>query len=255
MGQGLGHRNKQVVEAARLHRKRHRRASGLTLIEGPSLLEEALAGGIAPVQVFALADDATTYELMGASDLDVTVVEEEALSRLAGTKTPRGPVAVIEIPPDGTPRRHNLLVSWGVSDPGNVGTLIRVAAAFDWDFGHVEGSADPWSPKTLRAGAGAHFRVSIALVRSLDHLSDAGFETLASVVSGGEAPSAFGDTARLALLIGEEAAGLPPSVVESADRSVTIPMPGGFDSLNAAVAAGVLVYALSNSSGSDRGGV
>lgn len=255
MGQALGHRNGQVIEAARLHRPRHRRATGHTLIEGPGLLEEALAGGITPIQVFALENDSTTSELMRDSDPDVTMVDEAALRRLAGTKTPRGPVAVIEIPPPANWTSENLLVSWGVSDPGNVGTLIRVAAAFDWGFAHFEGSADPWSPKTLRAGAGAHFRVAIAPVRSLSELSDAGFQTVASVVSGGEAPSSFGGSARLALLIGEEAAGLPPPIVEAADRSVTIPMPGGFESLNAAVAAGVLVYALSNTSGDDHGGV
>jgi RNA methyltransferase, TrmH family len=255
MVQALGPRNTRVVEAARLHRSRHRRANGLTLIEGPNLLEEALGAGTSPIEVFALESDARTADLLAVTHSEAVVVDEAALARLAGTKTPRGPVAIIEVPASQTWVRPNVLVSWGVSDPGNVGALIRVAAAFGWDFGHGSGSADPWSPKTLRAGAGAHFRLAIGEVASLETLSSTGYTTLASVVTEGVDPSSVGPIERLALLIGEEANGLPQTVLDSADRLVTIPMPGGFESLNAAVAAGVLVHALTNSGGMGRAGV
>ena len=136
------------------------------------------------------------------------------------------------------------LVSWGVSDPGNVGTLVRTAAAFGWAFGFTPGTADPWSPKVLRAGAGAQFRAWPIPVSTVDALTGAGYDAVAMVVEGGQPVDRLG-TGRYAVLVGEEAAGLPHDVVEQAATRVTIPMPGGTESLNAAVAAAIVVYELS----------
>jgi TrmH family RNA methyltransferase len=240
----LGHRNKLVVEAASLHRVRERRKTGLTLLEGPHLLVEALQSGVVPVRVFALADDADAASLAGHNRIDLVVVDEPALRRLAGTETPRGPVAMIQVPPAKPPVGTGMIVSWGVSDPGNVGTMIRTAAAFGWDFGHAYGTADPWSPKVLRSGAGSHFRLTVAPVTSLGDLEGWGFSTAATVVSGGHDPALL-DAGRYALLVGAEATGLPPEVIEAASLELTIPMPGGTESLNAAVAAAIVTYELS----------
>jgi RNA methyltransferase, TrmH family len=239
-----GHRNKLVVEAASLHRARERRETGLTLLEGPHLLAEALLSGVIPVRVFALAEDADTANLARQNMIALQLVDKPALRRIAGTETPRGPVAVIQAPPTKPPLGAGMIVSWGVSDPGNVGTMIRTAAAFGWDFGHATGTADPWSPKVLRSGAGSHFRLTIAPVASLRDLEGWGFSTAATVVSGGRDPALL-DAGRYALLVGAEAAGLPPGVIEGASVKLTIPMPGGTESLNAAVAAAILTYELS----------
>ena len=234
-------KNPLVVEAARLHRARERKQTGTTLIEGPHLLEEAIQAGADIRCVFALAHDADTVDLAGHFGIDPVLVDEPALKRLAGTETPRGPIAVVAIPDEIDPIEQNLLVSWGVSDPGNVGTMIRTARAFGWAFGFAEGTADPWSPKVLRSAAGSQFGTSIHSVSDLNRLVSSGYEPVATVVRDGEDPSALGE-GRYALLIGEEAAGLPDDVVAACERSVTIPMPGGADSLNAAVAAGIIVY-------------
>jgi TrmH family RNA methyltransferase len=237
----VGHRNKLVAEAASLHRARERRETGLTLLEGPHLLADALQSGVVPVRVFALADDADTANLAGHNQIDLVLVDEPALRRVAGTETPRGPVAVIQAPPTKPPSGAGMIVSWGVSDPGNVGTMIRTAAAFGWDFGHATGTADPWSPKVLRSGAGSHFWLTVAPVASLSDLESWGFTTVATVVSGGRDPALL-DSGRYALLVGAEATGLPPDVIEAASVELTIPMPGGTQSLNAAVAAAILTY-------------
>jgi TrmH family RNA methyltransferase len=240
----IGHRNRLVLEAASLHRARERRTTGLTLLEGPHLLVESLQSGVVPVRVFALADDADTANLADQHQIDLVLVDEPALRRIAGTETPRGPVAVIPAPPAKPPSGAGMIVSWGVSDPGNVGTMIRTAAAFGWDFGHASGTADPWSPKVLRSGAGSHFRLTVAPVTSLGDLEKWGFSTAATVVSGGRDPALL-DAGRYALLVGAEATGLPPEVIEAASVELTIPMPGGTESLNAAVAAAILTYELS----------
>ena len=240
----LGHRNKLVVEAASLHRARERRVTGLTLVEGPHLLAEALQAEVVPVSIFALADDANTARLAEEHGVDTHLVDDLALRRVAGTETPRGPVSVIRIPSPTTPGGPGMIVSWGVSDPGNVGTMIRTAAAFGWDFGHAEGTADPWSPKVLRSAAGAHFRVTVASVAAVEALTTWGFAGVASVVNGGIDPVML-EPGRYALLVGAEAAGLPREVIESASMKVTIQMPGRTESLNAAVAAAILTYELS----------
>jgi TrmH family RNA methyltransferase len=240
----LGHRNKLVVETAGLHRARERRTTGLTLLEGPNLLSEALQAGVIPVRVFAIANDAGTAALARRHGFELHLVDDAALLRLAGTGTPRGPVAVIEVPPTSAPAGPGMLVSWGVSDPGNVGTMIRTAAAFGWEFGFTAGTADPWSPKVLRSAAGGHFRLSVSAVATLSDLDAWGLMPAAAVVSDGRDPASL-EPGRYALLVGEEAAGLPRDVADTCPVKVTVPMPGGTESLNAAVAAAILVHELS----------
>jgi TrmH family RNA methyltransferase len=238
------HKNRQVVDAARLHRVRDRKERGETLIEGPYLLEEALSAAVVPLLLFALEEDMSTQELARSRDIDLVLVDGEGLARVAGTKSPRGPVAVIEIPNRPLLGVGGVVVAWGVGDPGNVGTMIRTAAGFGWSFGYTVGTADPWAPKVLRAGAGAHFRTGVMLIESLAELESLGYRTLATVVEGGGAPSGLAD-ARYAVLIGDESSGLPEKVAADATVRVTIPMPGGIESLNAAIAAGIIVYELS----------
>ncbi|HLF42226.1 MAG TPA: RNA methyltransferase [Acidimicrobiia bacterium] len=238
------HKNRQVVDAARLHRVQERRDRRETLIEGPHLLEEALSAGVVPSLLFALEDDQPTRELARRRGIDLVLVDDAGLARVAGTKSPRGPVGVIEIPVGQGATGRGLVVAWGVGDPGNVGTMIRTAAGFGWSFGYTEGTADPWAPKVLRAGVGAHFRTEVMIIGSLGQLETMGYEALATVVSGGLAPSDLAD-GKYAVLIGDEASGLPQEVVEGAVSRVTVPMPGGTESLNAAMAAGIIVYELS----------
>ncbi len=248
----VGQRNQRVAEAARLHRSRERRALGRTIIEGPNLLDAALTAGIVPETLFAAVGDELTSRLATRHGIELIIVDDAALRRVAGTKTPRGPVAVLETPTESRARGTSLLVSWAVGDPGNVGTLIRTAAAFGWDFGHTTGTSDPWSPRVLRAGAGGHFLIGIHQVESVEELEDAGYLTVAAVVAGERPPSELG-RGRYAVLVGEESSGLPSDVVAAARVKVTIPMAGGQESLNAAMAAGMIVYELSKPEG--EGGV
>jgi RNA methyltransferase, TrmH family len=238
------HKNRMVVEAARLHRARERRDRNQTIIEGPHLLDEALAAGVRPSLVFALEADSATVDLSVSDGFDLVLVDDTGLARLAGTKSPRGPVAIIDIPSQPSLGPKSLLVAWGVGDPGNVGTMIRTAAGFGWSFAFTDGTADPWAPKVVRAGAGGHFRTGAVAVASLDDLHQLGYQTVATVVAGGEQPSSL-DDGRYAVLIGDEASGLPDAVITGASRRITLPMPGGIESLNAATAAAIFVYELS----------
>ncbi|HSG80127.1 MAG TPA: RNA methyltransferase [Acidimicrobiia bacterium] len=230
-----------MADAIRLHRARHRRDSGRTLIEGPTLFDEALTHGGRLVRVFALADDPT---IGAASGVEVVVVTRPVLERLSTTTTPQSPVAVIEIPAPLPPGPGDLLVAWGVGDPGNVGALLRTAAAFGMGFVAGPGTADVWSPKVLRAATGAHFRAPVGFVADVEGLRGHPRRVLATVVAGGAVPSRPDDLP-VAILVGDEANGLPAAVAAAADARVTIPMAAGTESLNAAVAGAIVAYAVS----------
>ena len=237
-------RNPRVAEAIRLQRARRRAETGRTLLEGPHLLAEALAAGAALETVFVCDDDDTGTGLIAGLERETVLVTPPVMAKVAGTQHPRGPVAVMAIPPDRPARQGSIIVSWGVGDPGNAGTLIRSAAAFGLGYLSGPGSADPWSPKVLRAGAGAHFRTEIERLEilSVDSLRARGFTVVAAAVAGGAPPEQLAGIERCALLVGHESAGLPPDVVGAADRRITIRMPGRTESLNAGVAGSLLAY-------------
>ncbi len=229
-----------MVEALKLHRRPHRRRLGRTLVEGPHLLGAAVAAGAATETVFGLADDVTAAELAARAGADWIPVEPHVLRRVAPTAHPRGPVAVVKTPPPGTVRRDCLVLA--VTDPGNLGTLIRSAAAFGLDVVVEPNSADPWSPKALRAGAGAHFSTVIATS------TPPGLGRIATVVTGGADPGGFTELLQpgrwWAVLVGAEAQGLPGEAVATADLTVTIPTEESVESLNASVAGSLVAYEL-----------
>ncbi len=237
-------RNRRVVEAVRLHRTRRRAEQGLTLLEGPNLLGEALRAGIAVRRVFVVERDAKSRRLLAGRPIETVLITQTVMDRLAPTQHPRGPVAVIETPASAQVEGRSVLVAWGVGDPGNLGTLIRSAAAFGIGFISGPNSADPWAPKVLRSGAGAHFRtvVEIAPQLSIRSLRARGFVVVASTVAGGQPPEVLRRDGPWAVLIGDEAGGLPAELVSEAGLQVTIPMPGGTESLNAATAGSLLAY-------------
>lgn len=207
------------------------------------MLAEAVAAGVRVEEVFALVGDTASAEIACSCGATLIPVDQRGLRRLATTEHPQSPVAVAVVPPPEPLPAGHLLVAWGVGDPGNVGTLIRCAAAFGLGFAAGPGTADPWAPKVLRAAAGGHFRAGVARVVSLAELRGGERRLAATVARDGMAPADL-PAGPLAVLVGDEAHGLPPGVVAACDLAVTIPMPGGAESLNAAVAGAIVAYEL-----------
>ncbi len=246
-----------------LQRRKARGRRGLALIEGVRLVEEALAAGIAfqgALVAPELARTARGTALVAELERHAIPVQEigaRAFAQLADTESPQGILAVIEprrtSASDFVPRPDAVaLVIDGVQDPGNVGTLIRTAHALGAAGTVVlRGTADPTSPKALRAAMGATFRHPVV---SLD---DAAFivwarkhqVTLwAAAADGIPLPRALGtrDGGRamgpIAVIVGNEGAGIRPQLNAIAARRVAIPLAQGAESLNVAVAAGILLY-------------
>jgi TrmH family RNA methyltransferase len=236
-------RNSRIAEVRRLARQRERRATGRTTIDGPFLLAEAFAAGVSVREVFALPDDSDTAAASETAGVPLTEVSGDVLRKLASSVNPRGPVAVIDIPAAPEVTATDAILLWEVGDPGNAGTVIRSAAAFGFQVLAGPGTVDLWSPKVLRSGVGGHFRTSV--VEGCDDIADldrVGLVPLAMTTRGipiGKVD--LSDPVPVAFVLGNEARGLPPAL-SGRVTSVTLPMPGGTESLNAGVAASIAMY-------------
>ncbi len=236
-------RNPRINEVRRLRRRRERRTAGLTTIDGPFLLREAVAAGVIIREVFALPGDVDAEAVCQDGSIPLTLITADVLPRLASSLNPRGPVAVIEIPPATAILPKDSVVLWDVADPGNAGTIIRTAAAFGFQVLATAGTVDLWSPKVVRAAVGGHFRTDLGdTVDDLEALDRAGLVPLATAADGVDIGKVdLTDRSPVAFLIGNEAHGIPGSITSRA-TTVAIAMPGGTESLNAGVTAGVMMY-------------
>jgi TrmH family RNA methyltransferase len=235
--------NERIKVVRRLHRGRERRRTNQTLVEGPNLVAAALEAGIVPSETYTVQGGALVArcEAAGSTIVEITAPVLEAVST---TVEPQDPVGVISIPRHHTIDSRWTVVAVEIGDPGNLGTLIRSAGAFGWQIALI-GGADPWSPKVMRASAGVQLSHPATELESFSQLRGAGLEPIATTVSGGIDPGSLDIVQPIALLIGNESHGLPATMIEQCAASLTIPLTGGVESLNASVAATVLMYALS----------
>jgi len=244
-----------------------REARGLAGIEGRNLIEEALRAGLRFESVFiAQGSEALAAELNLPPELDVLLPPRDLLDQALATETPQ-PIAALIEPPDwtwahmlGAHRKGAplIVVLAGLQDPGNLGTILRSAEAFGANgVIALPGTVSAWNPKAVRASAGSVFRVPLVAVSEaecLARLREAGARILAATVSAAQ-PADLADLAGpVALIIGNEGNGVPHELAEKADGAITIPCPGPVESLNAAVAASVLLYEASQQRSVRRGG-
>lgn len=246
--------NPRVKELRGALSRSGRTPAGLIAIEGEHLVAEALRSGLR-LEVLYLrqgSDRARSFcveEL--PADTECLELAPDVFSSAVATEQPQGIAALVHPPvfsPDAmvAGAAPLLLVLAGLQDPGNVGTLLRSAEAFAATGALLlPGTASPWNPKALRASAGSAFRVpmlGLSEEEALSLLTRHGIATVAAVARGGELATGLPFGRPLALLIGNEGAGLPPALILAATHRVTIPMPGAVESLNAAVAGSLLLY-------------
>lgn len=225
------------------------------VIEGPTLVREALEAGLDLQEAFVVADtDAALVADLERAGADVRLVSDDVLARAVDTVTPQG-VAVVARRPE-VPLADALaaattgpltVVLVDVGDPGNAGTLLRAAEAAGAAAVLFCGtSVDPCNPKCVRASAGALFHVPVSgggeSVAVLEQLAAAGISRAATVVRGGTPYDDTDLTGPIAIVLGSEAHGLPADVLELVDVRLTIPMAGRAESLNVAMAGSVLCF-------------
>jgi TrmH family RNA methyltransferase len=237
----LGAKNPRVQWVRRLATSRRSRVdAGAFIVEGPTLVAEALAADVEVREVFCEPG----AEVDG---VPTTPVEAGVLRRIGDAVTSQGVLAVVSIPAPKPIDDRPVLVLVGLADPGNAGTLVRVAEAAD--FGAVRfcaGSVDPWSPKSVRASAGSMLRVPVMVggeaVAVLAETQAAGRRCIGTRMA--DAPS-YADAdlgGPVAIVLGNEAHGLPADLDDVLDGWVRIPMAGQVESLNVAMAGTLLCF-------------
>jgi TrmH family RNA methyltransferase len=245
----LSARNAKVQRLRRLAAQRRARAEeGAFVIEGWKLVDEALQTGFAVEAVFVAA---SAVDRLSPGNVPVHVVDERALAGALDTATPQGVAAIARIPSAASDEfqvgQGPVLVLVGVGDPGNAGTLLRAAeAAGCRAVLFVDGSVDAYSPKCVRASAGSIFRVPLVNegegVSVLDRLGDQGVRRLGTSAHDGTPYDETDLVPPFALVVGNEAHGLPVTLTASLDGHVHIPMQQPVESLNVGVAGSIILF-------------
>jgi TrmH family RNA methyltransferase len=228
---------------------RERRKSGLTALDGIHLLQAYRAHVGKPEEIVVSRsglENAEIRELIGGDTERVLVLGDALFQRLSTVATPTGVFSIVRLPPARTPSPdiRTCVVLEDVQDPGNLGSILRSAAASDVkDVLLTAGCAHAWSPRVLRAGMGAHFAL-----RLYEHCDVAAFASqyrgrlIATVRSASRSVFEAGLRGEVGFMFGNEGSGLSAALLGLAAERVAIPMPGSAESLNVAAAAAVCLF-------------
>lgn len=248
-------KNPAVQEARALANAKERARQQAFLLDGEHMVGEGLS--MRPESIRALFVDEKRLDsyahLLNKAQCEVYAVPEHVLAAISQVKTPQGIAAVCALPEAKklSDLGDKLILLENVQDPGNVGTILRTldAAGFDGCV-LTPGCADPYGPKTLRATMGSIFRVPMCTVadaaQAVRELSEKGYATIAGALDGepfyerGKLPE------KCCVLIGNEGQGLTREVQAACTHRYRLPMRGGAESLNAAVAAAIFMYDVMN---------
>lgn len=243
--------NPRVKELRATLQRPGRGETDLIALEGIHLVEEALRSGIQLQTLFIAQGHENLLSTLALDEsTEILALPYELLNESVTTETPQ-PIAALAHPKNWpwaeilTPNALIIVLS-GIQDPGNLGTILRSAEAFGATGAIcLPGTVNRWNPKAMRASAGSVFRLPTLAAsesKALQHLREAGIRTLAT--SSHEAQP-LGDhdlTGPVAILIGSEGSGLSAELASQCDARIAIPCPGPVESLNAAVAASILLY-------------
>ena len=242
--------NPQVQFLRDLQKAKNRRASGLFLAESMKMVREALALRICRTLVVEMGRQEDYADLIAAAQengCEVLLVTGVIMQAVSEQKTPQGVCCTVAIPKEPESIGGRLIVAMdGVQDPGNVGTILRTADAAGFDGAILsDACADLYSAKTLRATMGSIFRVPALrtdnLPAQLKKLKAQGYAVVATELGGADF-YANCPHEKAVLVIGSEGRGVSQAVSETATHHLALPMRGGAESLNAAVAAGIMIY-------------
>ncbi|MBQ3183104.1 MAG: RNA methyltransferase [Clostridia bacterium] len=243
--------NKTIIEASKLKDKKHRERTGLYCFEGRKLFEEALLSGIGITAVFVRRDRyAENKILLDRTDATIYTVSESVYEKLTEDKAPDGIFAVAK-KPEGFPEiKGRCFILSEVRDPGNIGTCIRSARAFGIDTLILHNCADTYSPKVIRSTMGAFFRQNMICTEDISSilltLTDKGYRILPTALSSKSISLVDIEiNEKTVFIVGNEGHGISQSILECCRESVIIPMKGDTESLNASVAASLLMWEMS----------
>lgn len=246
--------NTTLRHLARLAReKKYRQGAGEMVCEGEKMLYEALSSGIAVKSILLRAGDTQNEELIMRAEAQgarLFEAEPQVFALASDVETPQGVIFSCAMPKrfaDDLPEAlSGAVLLDGVQDPGNLGTILRTADAFALDAVILcEGCTDPTAPKVVRATMGAAFRQPVyhmPLAEAIAALKTRGLPVYAAALEPDSVRSTTLDLHGAAVIIGSEGRGVTRQALELCDRKMVIPMAGRAESLNAGVAASILIW-------------
>ncbi|PLR82370.1 TrmH family RNA methyltransferase [Bacillus sp. V33-4] len=241
--------NPQVKQWKKLLTKKERDKTRTFLVEGFHLVEEALASDGRVLELI-VSEDTDIPTRWNYGETPITTVTAEIIKAISDTEAPQGVLAVCQqeqaVQPDFNGRTFLLIDA--VQDPGNLGTMIRTADAAGLDVVVVgDGSVDMYNPKVLRSAQGSHFHLPViraSLFEWLDKLQGQNIPVYGTALENGVNFSEVTPRESFALLVGNEGSGVNRDLLEKTTKNLFIPIHGKSESLNVAVAAGILLYYL-----------
>ncbi len=237
--------NSLVKRVTSLHHAKYRAEFGEFIAEGARIVQTILDSRIQLINLF-LTDPKQICQLAATIPNDkIIIVAENVMEKISTASTPSGILAVFKIPPQPSFEQFGEgIVLADVADPGNMGTLIRTAAAMDRKTIVIVGGTDPWSPKVVQASAGTIGAVNLYQLdwhKVLKQKKERGLHLIALVIAGGKTAQQLSFEKSL-LVVGSEARGIPDQWISTCDELMTLEMPGNIESLNAAVAGSIALY-------------
>lgn len=243
----LGKNNPSIKEALKLKQKKYRDELNKFLIEGARFVEEAVKENFVEHIFYSNKILDSRYSYILDWDVKKYEVEEGIMKELSDTETPQGIVAVCRKRENRANLKDFVVVADGVQDPGNLGTIIRTLDAAGGDaLIIIKGTVDPYNSKTLRSTMGSIFRVPIMYFddfkEASEYLKDQGFNIYATSLEAEKLIYDYNFKEKTALVIGNEANGIPKEHIDLSNHKIKIPMVGKAESLNAAVASAIVIY-------------
>ncbi|CAM3752915.1 TrmH family RNA methyltransferase [Mesobacillus zeae] len=240
-------KNPQVKQWKKLMTRKERDKSGSFIIEGFHLVEEALKGNAEVLEII-VSEKAEMPPGLDYGSVPTTTVTQEIAEILAETETTQGIFAVCRQPAAGNVSGKTFLLIDAVQDPGNLGTMIRTADAAGIDAVIVgAGSVDIYNPKVLRSAQGSHFHLPVlsgSLYEWIDQLTNQDIPVYGTALLNGMPYTDLHQGSEFALIVGNEGNGVDKDLLAKTAGNLYIPILGKSESLNVAVAAGILLYYL-----------
>jgi RNA methyltransferase, TrmH family len=240
-------KNPQVKQWKKLLTRKERDKTGMFLVEGFHLVEEALSKK-EDVEEIILSERTEVPPSLDYGSIPVTVVTDEISRQLADTETTQGIFAVCSQPKNPQTHGKTYLLIDSVQDPGNLGTMIRTADAAGIDAVIVgKGSVDMYNPKVLRSAQGSHFHLPVLsgdLSEWIPKLQAENIPVFGTALENGVVFTEAENNDAFALLVGNEGSGVNKELLDKTTNNLYIPIYGQSESLNVAVAAGILLYYL-----------
>ncbi len=250
--------NKTAKLIRQLKKKNIREKTKQFVAEGRKIVLEALEYAPQSINCIVVSDEfcekeADIFAQLSKSCENIYRVPQNLFAELSDTDTPQGILAVLEIPensfvPDF--KTDSVIILDKISEPGNMGTVIRTAEALGYDAIYLmQGCTDIYSPKAVRSTMGSLFRMNFkanCTVEDIYSLKSLGFSVVATTPAGNTNLESFNTPQKTAVVIGNEAHGVSDDILQMADYRIKINMDGMAESLNAAVAAGIVMHWLKN---------